>query len=394
MSLSSSFALDFLEYLSDGVLVLNQQQQIVAANHVATRILGWSNQELVGEFCHNLFSCQHSFSGQGLCEIDCPNQPFWSELVKQGELDLKASSINHTELLLKCKDGGQAEVRVSFFPLSLSINKNEPEESTNSNGIANFNILIMHDVSELKRLERIKTQFLVTASHQLRTPLASIKTSIGLLLDNVPPDLAKPLVRLLQNIQSSSLQMERLVNDLLELASLQSGKVQLQTNLIEVHYLVAKAVENNQKRVEQSGQFLAVELPATPVFVRGDSVRLIQVLGHLLANASKFSNAATTVSLKIETAETVKEAEVGQPKTVTEVIFSVADQGRGISSEEQQLIFEKFYQSEVSENADGNGVGLGLPLARSLIELHRGRLWMESTLGVGSTFYFALPMAQ
>jgi signal transduction histidine kinase len=393
MSLSSSFSLDFLEYLSDGVLVLNQHQQIVAANHVATRILGWSNQELVGEFCYKLLNCQHSFNGQALCQISCPNQPFWSEMVKPNDFNQKAITINHTELLLRCKNGELAEVSINFFPLSSNGN-GKSGGITNSNELANLSILIMHDISELKRLERVKTQFLVTASHQLRTPLASIKTSIGLLLDNVPPDLAKPLVRLLQNIQSSSLQMERLVNDLIELASLQSGKIQLQNNLLEVQYLVTKAVEDKQNKLNQQGQFLEVTLPTTPVFVRGDSVRLIQVLGHLLANASKFSNTATTISLKVETAEVDKGTKNGQPKTMTEVIFSVSDQGRGISNEEQQLIFEKFYQSEVSENADGNGVGLGLPLARALIELHRGRLWLESTPGVGSTFYFALPMAQ
>lgn len=379
-----SLALGFLEYLSDGVLILNHQHQIVAANSSAINLLMWDTHDLIGRLCEEILGCEHLTKGKQFCEKLCPNRTFLAAI--EFAEDLKSY---HCELTLKCKNEEQRIVHASFSPLRLnSFAAADSGSLGDEEDPAYYTIMIMRDITEQKRMERIKTQFLLTASHQLRTPLSSIKNSIGLLLDNVPSDLAKPLVRLLENIQNSSLRMERLVNDLIELADLQSDLVQLRTDWLDVRNLVEQAVEDNREKLLQKEQTLNLFLPTEPVAVRGDNLRLVQVLGHLLSNASKFSSNNSPITLRVEMADApAKDAN----STTQEVIFSVADKGRGISLEEQQLIFEKFYQSEISENADGSGMGLGLPLAKALVELHRGRLWLESFPGKGSTFYFALP---
>jgi signal transduction histidine kinase len=222
---------------------------------------------------------------------------------------------------------------------------------------------------------------MATASHQLRTPLAAIKTAVGLLLDQTGPDFNPLLRRLIQNIQVSGLRLERVVNDLIELTNLQSGRVSLNFRSVEVARLVERAAELSRDRLAARQQRLQLDLPpdAGALFIEADYNRICQVLGHLLGNASKFSPPGSPVELKVRQ---------GEGRTV---VFSVRDEGKGIPPEEQPFIFERFYQVPSVENSQEGGSGLGLPLARVLVELNGGQLWFESQPGRGSTFYFSLP---
>ncbi len=388
-----ALGLGFLEHLSDGVMVLDSLLRIVATNSAITEMLGWQGEELLGKPCMQFLGCQDSENCMPMCQGFCPAQLIW-----EPENQVEGSPTTYRELSVQCKNGTRRDVNINFSAIRLgSVSKEAspsklanlepdkavtPEPPAEPNEIMLYTLVIMHDITEQKRIERIKNQFLVTASHQLRTPLAAIKASVGFLLDAAPGKLEGPLLRLLQNIENSSLRMERLVNDLIDLANLQSGLVQLQEALLDINQLVQKAVEANQERLSSRSQPLEIVLPPERLMVRGDSVRLTKILSHLLSNASKFSSPGSPVRLKVA---------VSKDEASSEIIFSVSDKGQGISSEEQKLIFEKFYQSDVSENADGTGIGLGLPLARALVELHGGRLWLESVVGQGSVFYFALP---
>ncbi len=369
----AAFNLGFLEYLSDGIVVLDRHQQIVAVNRAITRILGWSNAELVGR-AWQVF----------LTEPVPVLTPFESGF----NATTAENGVSQVELSLICKNAEKREFNARFSAFHISTLDGLPdglkiayEESATSP----YGLVILRDITEQKRLERIKTQFVVTASHHLRTPLAPIKTSIGLVLDNLPPDLTAPVLLLLKNIESSTLRMERLVNDLIELANLHSGLVELRGQILEVNSLVMLAVTAGEERLQKKGQPLELRLPAQPLFVKGDRNRLLQILGQLLSNASKFSQPGTSIRVTVSL--------MAQPDG-EQVVFSVVDEGSGIRPEEGQLIFEKFYQSEISENADGSGSGLGLSLAKALAELHGGQLWFESTPGMGSTFYFGLPVVK
>jgi NtrC-family two-component system sensor histidine kinase KinB len=357
-------AMGFLEYLAEGVLVVDEQRVICSVNRSLERMLGWTPEELIGQQCLDIFDCLDLESAAPLCQNLCPL------VALQGK-----KTVHYQEVSMITKSGQRRQVSSSFAPLDLPYLENGEKK-------ASYSIILLRDITDQSRQERIKTQFMATASHQLRTPLASIKTSIGLLLDSVGENFSDPLMRLLQNIQQSSLRMERLVNDLIELTNLQSGRIQMQRRQIVVDEIIKRAAEMNQVRLESKKQTLRQVLPALPLNIETDYLRISQVLAHLIANASKFSPTGSEIVVKV-----IEDSN-------NNVIFSIIDTGIGISVEDQSLIFEKFYQSLVSENSNEIGSGLGLPLARAIIELNSGRLWFESEPGKGSSFHFALPALQ
>jgi PAS domain S-box-containing protein len=386
-----SSLLGFLEYLTEGVMVVDASRTIVAANNSLLRMLGYAEDELVGRQCLEIMGCQHPDSATSLCQNLCPVLVFQTRGVIP-------NTMHYHEVSVLTKNGDRREVSASFAPLSIPflnryevpISKNDEKLPLNiSNSAPAYSIIVFRDVTEHKRQERIKSQFIATASHQLRTPLSSIKTAIGLLLVSVGEDFSEPLRRLLQNIHVSTLRMERLVSDMIELTNLQSGRVQMQRNRIEVRDLVDRAVHLIRGSLETRKQVLDIKLPDSPLFTEADYSRISQVLGHLLSNASKFSPVGSIIELIVYRSAGSNVSSMRRE----EVVFCVRDYGVGISEEEKPLIFEKFYQSQIPENADEIGGGLGLPMAKALIELNGGRLWFESEQGKGSSFYFALPAA-
>lgn len=389
MGLSTVPGLEFLEYLGEGVMVLDNQRKILMVNSALENLLGWKASELVGLLYLNYICCQHLTTGTFLCQNLCPFL-FLQAAAKQNQ------SVYYQEVFIMTKSGRQVEVSISFAPLAIprlvqQNGINTPSFATDSNHetpdmtFPNYNILLLRDITEAKRQERIKVEFIAAASHQLRTPLTSIKTATGLLQEHVGEDFSRPLRSLLNNIQSSSARLERLVNDLIELTNLQSGRVQMVRQLFEARELVSRAIESSRERLQAKSQVIEWIFPDEPLFVRADFGRMGQVLSHLISNASKFSGRDKPIELEISILESEKDER-------KEVVFSVRDEGVGISENEKSLIFEKFYQSQISENVAEIGAGLGLPLAKALVELNGGRLWFESQLGQGSSFYFSLPL--
>lgn len=372
-------SLGFLELLSEGVIVIDADQLVVGVNSAFERLLGWKEGELLGKPCHLFFGCQDYGSGTGMCENVCP-------LAELRARQLKESGAQYQDISMVHKNGYRLVVNASLSPLELALPNSKVEPNT-------YSIMVLRNITETKRQERIQSEFVTAASHQLRTPLSSIKTSIGLLLGTAELENNHILHKLLKNIQTSSLRMERLVNDLIELVSLQNGQVKMQPQVVEAQELVLQAIKLNRHRLDARGQLVKPIQPVEPIYVKADFLRISQVLGHLLSNASKFSQQGQTIELKITTrpAETIENS---AGAGLQEVVFSVKDEGIGIAREEQPFIFEKFYQAQVIENTAELGAGLGLPLAKVLIELNNGRLWFESEQGKGATFYFSLPAAR
>lgn len=356
--------LGFLEYLSDGVLVLSEDYTIRAVNPALESVLGQDATDIVGQTCWGLFDCQHPLQEAGSCQALC------LLLTPEG-------SSNQTQLhvSLVCKNGRTLEILARIFPLDV------PAFGLEATG--KFSLLILKDLSAEKHREKLQAEFVATASHQLRTPLTSIKTAVGLLLDHTEPDFNPLLRRLMQNIQVSGLRLERVVNDLIELSNLQSGRVSLNPRPVAVPRLVERATELSRDWLSVRQQHLQLDLPpgVFGMYVEADYNRIWQVLGHLLGNASKFSPPGSLIKLKVRQ---------GAGRTI---IFTVRDEGAGIPPEEQPFIFEKFYQVQSVENSTELGGGLGLPLAKALVELNGGKLWFESQPGQGSTFNFSLPQA-
>lgn len=229
---------------------------------------------------------------------------------------------------------------------------------------------------ERAELERSRSDLLSTVSHELRTPLTLIRTSVGLLLDSNPDDAMRG--RLLRNIKQSAERMQQLVNDILDLTRLEAGRAELQVRLVDLGALVSGTISLMRPLLDQKQQALETTVPDPAPRIMGDYRRLEQVLMNLLSNANKFAPAGTSIRIDV-----VEHAE--------SVTIAVADSGPGISPASQGRLFEQFYTDRTSSPSHNIGAGLGLPIARGIVEAHGGRIRVESTVGMGSTFSVDLP---
>jgi signal transduction histidine kinase len=229
-----------------------------------------------------------------------------------------------------------------------------------------------------RQLERQRDEFFSSVSHDLRTPVAAIKAAIGVVLANEPPNLSPGLHRLLGNIDLAADELAALIEDLLEIARLQSGRVELWRSEVDMRGVLQRAVRNVEPLFAARGQKAALSLPDEPVIVSIDVERMGRVLRNLLGNAQKYGPDNGTVTLSLQS-------------MAGEIRVLVHDDGPGIAKEDQERIFERFYRVRSAASAGPSGTGLGLAIARGLVELHGGRLWVESAPGEGSTFLMSLP---
>jgi PAS domain S-box-containing protein len=260
-------------------------------------------------------------------------------------------------------------------------------------------ICVCRDVSDRHRLDRIKDEFISIVSHELRTPLTAIRGSLGILETGVLDDEPETAKRMLQVALKNSDRLVKLVNDILDLERLESGTVQLELEPCDVAELLEQAMESVQTIAAQAG--ITIHLSPLSTQVWAAPAAIVQTLTNLLSNAIKFSAAGSTVWVKaiVVANELVPNTNTDSNETnnlasATDpiVLFSIQDQGRGIPAEKLENIFGRFQQVDVSDSRQKGGTGLGLAICRSIIQQHGGKIWAESTLEVGSTFYFTLPM--
>jgi signal transduction histidine kinase len=227
-------------------------------------------------------------------------------------------------------------------------------------------------------LERQRDEFFSSVSHDLRTPVAAIKAAIGVVLANEPAGMPPTLHRLLGNIDLAADELTRLINDLLEMARLQAGRVELHTSELDLRDVVARAIRSVEPLIQSRGQVLEFQNPTEAVIAAVDAERFGRVVRNLVGNAQKYGRAGGCITVAVQ-------------QTSDAVLVTVADDGPGISKEEQERIFQRFYRAARSDAEGTVGSGLGLPIARGLVELHGGSLTVESEPGRGSTFTVRLP---
>jgi two-component system phosphate regulon sensor histidine kinase PhoR len=238
-------------------------------------------------------------------------------------------------------------------------------------------LLLVQDLTRLRRLETVRRDFISNISHELRTPLASLKALTETLLDGAleDPPAAR---RFTSQIEVEVDALTQMVTELLELSRIESGRLSLDLQPAAPCDLLFSASRRMQVQAERAGLFLHVECRDDLPKARIDAQRVEQVLVNLIHNAVKFTQAGGEVLL---------EAEAG----LGEVRFAVKDTGIGIPAEALSRIFERFYR--VDKSRTGGGTGLGLSIAKHIIEAHGGRIWAESIEGKGSTFHFTVPLA-
>jgi PAS domain S-box-containing protein len=236
---------------------------------------------------------------------------------------------------------------------------------------------VARDITRQYETERMKDEFLSVVSHELRTPLTAIRGSLGLLASGKMGTLQERGQRMLEIAARNTDRLVRLINDLLDLEKMASGKETLERRDVDAADLVQQAAEVMRPMAAQNGVELVAAGAPAPLWADPD--RVLQVLVNLLSNAIKFSPQGGAVRL-----EAAREG--------GEVRFRVRDEGRGIPADKLEAVFERFQQVDSSDAREKGGTGLGLPIARKIAEQHGGRLWVESEWGRGSTFFLALPV--
>jgi signal transduction histidine kinase len=233
----------------------------------------------------------------------------------------------------------------------------------------------------LKELDHLKSDFVSNVSHELRTPLTAIKGAVDLLLREVPGPLNENQTHHLSRVRSNTQHLAGLINDLLGLSKIEVGKIQLDAGRVSLGGLVHEVMETVKPMAAEKPVLLEVDVPEASALVWADRDKITQVLMNLIGNAIKFTppQGRVTVSASKDGTEWAQ--------------ISVNDSGPGISADECQKIFQKFYQVFEGGGPKPKGTGLGLAISKALVELHGGKIWVESEEGCGSTFSFTLPVS-
>jgi two-component system, OmpR family, phosphate regulon sensor histidine kinase PhoR len=332
--------------MQDGVLVVDAHRRITLMN---------------GPF-EKLFELRGTAVGAPLLETVRHATLDWliAETLRTGEAmrselslaDPRASSERHIE--------------VSAVPI-----KHAVDETTGA-------VVLFHDITELKRLDQIRSDFVANVSHELRTPLSILRGYIEMLLDN-PKTSREELARILSIMERHSKRLGLLVDDLLSLARLESSNANLELSAVRVEELFNNVVRDWKEKLAAKNLKVIVDLAPDVSTFRADETRLREVLYNLLENAVKYSRENEQIHLRA--------AQRG-----SQLVLSVTDNGLGISKDDLPRIFERFYRADKARSRELGGTGLGLAIVKHIAQLHGGRVEAESELGKGTTIRVVLPI--
>jgi len=354
---SKAYIENLVENAADVILSTDLNDRILTWNRGAEVILGYSKDEIIGQHLSILLPPER------LHEVE--------EIRAKVEF---SGALRGIEVRSKRKDG-----QVIYLSLSVSPIRDSEEK------IIGF-LRVAEDISEkkrferrLKELDRLKSDFVSNVSHELRTPLTAIKGSVDNMLDGIIGPLDEKQLRYLVRIKSNADRLGRLINDLLDLSRIEAGKIDLRPTYLPVASLAREVADTLRAVAAEKLISLEVVGPGDVVQAWADRDKVTQVLINLISNAVKFTPPHGKVIVAVE--------RNGQEW----VQASVSDSGPGIPADEAAKIFDKFYQVDQANKQKTKGSGLGLAISKALVEMHGGRIWVESEAGHGSTFSFTLP---
>lgn len=348
----SDYFATILSAIKDGIIVVDSLKNIALINRAAEVITGLSNKGSSGKPVSSFIQV---FLNEQEVSLRVFNTVIFSEDVK-----LK---VTHEQGVT------EAVVKVTSSPMI-------------QNGQASGWVMAIHDIRFEKQLEEMKFGFVSIAAHELRTPLTTIKGSLSVILSDYKDSLNEDQKNLLGQIGSNTERLLILVENLLNVSKIERGAIEFAPTSMDWIAQVSQIVEDFRQRAIEKNIELRFVKPEAPIsLVRADKVRIGEVLSNLLANAINYTSPHGTITVVVE-------------QKGNEVWTSVSDTGRGIPPDAVQHLFTKFFRVNTGMTYEQNshGTGLGLYISRAIVEMHKGRIWVNSELGKGSTFVFALPL--
>lgn len=339
-----------LESIVEGIVTLDRQGHITFFSHGAQQITGWQREEVLGCTCDQIFRTVET------------DQPFSRLIPSPGR---------RKKIAVELRDGRYAILAVTGARLV------PPEVSEHALGTEARVALVFRDVSEEEAVHRLLGHFMANVAHEFRTPLSALAASAELLLDQAPDLTPAELQELLTSLHLGVLGLGTLIDNLLESASIETGHFRVSPRLCDPSEVIAEAIGTVQPILDKHGQSLVIELPAVMPMVRADPRRTIQVLINLLSNASKYGPDAADIEISA-----VMDGEW--------VRISVADCGPGVPAEHRQDLFRPFVHPRPDNDKAQVGVGLGLSVAKAIVEAQGGQVGVKERPGGGSIFWFTL----
>jgi len=341
--------------MADGVYTVDCDLHIQTFNRAAEQITGWQSREALGHFCYDVLKSKAEPSTP-CSTADCP-----AVRILQGAT---TDGTHRAERLILRRDGRPVYISSSAAPLF------------DLDGQIVGAVVVSRDVSAEKELERLRAEFVSMVSHELRSPMANILTSLELMLtSNLEPAVQNQMLDIAHG------QVQRLsafVEEILDLSLLDSGHMIIHQELVTLQPLIRRAVSVFEAAGGRGHRFVTRD-NQTP-FVLADEGKTEVILTNLLENAVNYSPPGSEIVIETTT-----------DPTTNEVLISVIDQGIGIPPEYHEKIFDQFYRVDTKEKNKAKGRGLGLYISRRLVEMQGGKIWVESEIGRGSRFSFTLP---
>lgn len=333
----------------DGIIALDPHGCIDGVNPAIEQMFGYSEEELAG-------------NGIGILYEKTPTLQEVKSFLSF--IRSKAGETSYSKFGGRRKDGSTLLCEVAVTPMQLS------------NGV--HYVSVVRDITERNRIEEMKDQFVATVSHELRTPLTSISGSLGLLAGGAAGELPAGALKLVKIAHSNSERLVRLINDILDIEKIESGKMAFDVQPVRLHSLITQSLEGVAGFAAQYGIQVELAPGCEDATVEADPDRLMQVMTNLLSNAIKFSPRGETVTVDIQKADQAFRVRV-------------TNKGEGIPDEFRDRIFSRFAQADGSSTREQGGTGLGLNIVKEIVTRLGGDVGFDSRSGEGACFYFTLP---
>ncbi len=349
-----------LNNIGDAVVAVDRDRKVIFINDVAARMIGWERRDVVGK----------------IWGVDMP-----------GVVDDHGNSIPREKRSIAQAWTKRTSTFVSYYSYIRKDGTRFPVANTSApiitNGEVTGAIVVFRDVTREKEIDRMKTEFISLASHQLRTPLSAIKWYLRMLLDGDAGKLNREQEDFIRIVDESNERMISLVNDLLNISRIESGRIIIEPHPTDISTLVKASVNELSMKMHEKELVFTLDIQPGLPLINIDVQLIRHVYVNILSNAIKYTPVRGSVSLKIYQKD-------------NEIISEISDTGYGIPQNQKEKVFEKFFRADNVVKYETDGTGLGLYLVKAIIDSSEGRIWFKSpasqTTGTGTTFWFALPI--